>query len=119
MRLILKRIKRHGLPIELNLITPPNDNWENQECGMEAVFLLLDKRRLIPGKDFDAIVAANDVLALGALDALQSRGIKVPEEVALAGFDDKAESSYVTPPLTTVRRDYYDGGRQAAEWTWI
>lgn len=113
----IETLKKHDLPIEPGLITPPNDNWENQECGMEAVFLLLDNRRLIPGKDFDAIVAANDVLALGALDALQSRGIKIPQEVALTGFDDKAESSYVTPPLTTVRRDYYDGGRKAAEWT--
>src|SRR4029078_1166199 len=52
----------------------------------------------------DAIVAANDWLALGALEALRGRGIRVPEDVAVVGFDDIDEASFATPPLTTVRQ---------------
>jgi DNA-binding LacI/PurR family transcriptional regulator/serine phosphatase RsbU (regulator of sigma subunit) len=81
----------------------------NAPSGAEAVRLLCDERRV----SFDALVAANDYMALGAMEALQARGIDVPRRVAVAGFDDIDEARFATPPLTTVRQPLYDSGRQA------
>ncbi len=52
----------------------------------------------------DAIVAANDWMAAGALDLMQERGIRVPEDVSLVGFDDIDRASFMSPPLTTIRQ---------------
>lgn len=52
----------------------------------------------------DAIVAANDWMASGAIDLLQERGFRVPEDVALVGFDDIDRASFMSPPLTTIRQ---------------
>jgi phosphoserine phosphatase RsbU/P len=71
--------------------TPPS--------GAAAVNALLDRGDLC-----DAIVAANDWMAVGALDALEARGLRVPEDVSLVGFDDIEQARFVTPPLTTIRQ---------------
>lgn len=60
----------------------------------------------------DAIFAANDMMALGCLFALSQSGVRVPQDVALAGFDDIPLSRYVVPSLTTMRVDIDElGGR--------
>jgi sigma-B regulation protein RsbU (phosphoserine phosphatase) len=56
------------------------------------------------GRGCDAIVAANDWMALGAMEALRARGLLVPEDVAVVGFDDLDDAKFATPPLTTVRQ---------------
>ncbi len=76
-----------------------------------AIRQLVEERRVT----FDAVVAAGDAMALGALEALQARGIRVPSDVAVVGFDDIEEARFVTPPLTTVRQPLYEQGRQAVE----
>lgn len=63
----------------------------------------------------DAFFCCNDYMAIGAMAALQQAGFRIPEDVALAGFDDIPSARYTTPPLTTVRVPVYDLGRQAAE----
>ena len=63
-----------------------------------------------------AVFAANDYMAIGALGALSDAGVRVPQDMALGGFDDIAMSRYLNPPLTTVRVDAYGLGRRAAEW---
>ena len=63
----------------------------------------------------DAIFAANDMMAIGCLFALNEAGIDVPGAVALAGFDDIPIARFVTPPLTTVRVRIADLGQQAAD----
>lgn len=60
---------------------------------------------LAHGEAFDAIVAASDLIAIGALRALQERGIDVPGAVSLVGFDDIPAASLANPPLTTVMQD--------------
>lgn len=65
--------------------------------------------------DVEAIFFANDILAIGALLECQRRGIHVPEDLAIAGFDDVELASQVVPTLTTVRIPRYDIGRVAAE----
>jgi len=63
----------------------------------------------------DAIFAANDMMALGCLFALTEAGLAVPDEIALAGFDDIPIARFVTPPLTTVRVRIAELGRLALE----
>jgi len=53
-----------------------------------------------------AIFVANDHMSIGVLSALRERGIRVPEDVSLVGFDDVPEAGYLFPPLTTVRQDF-------------
>ncbi|WP_242652922.1 LacI family DNA-binding transcriptional regulator [Intrasporangium flavum] len=60
-----------------------------------------------------AVFAANDQMAIGALRALHEAGRRVPEDVSVVGFDDVPEAEYVIPPLTTVRQDFEQIGREA------
>ncbi|WP_335932918.1 LacI family DNA-binding transcriptional regulator [Streptomyces sp. PTD5-9] len=77
------------------------------EGGARAMARLLDRA---PGPD--AVFAANDLMASGALRVLRERGRRVPEDVALVGFDDIASVAEATdPPLTTVRQDIEGMGR--------
>ena len=81
------------------------------ESGVEAVAVLLDERRLA----FDAIVVANDQMALGVIDALRAHGVRLPRDVAIIGFDDIQEARYTAPPLTTVRQPLWQQGRLAVQ----
>jgi DNA-binding LacI/PurR family transcriptional regulator/signal transduction histidine kinase len=81
------------------------------ESGRNAVRALLDERKL----KLDAIAAANDQMAFGALEVLQSRGVQVPGDLALTGFDDVRETYTLGVPLTTVRQSFYNAGRQSVE----
>ena len=83
-----------------------------QRGGREAVVALLQQRNVAIG-DLDAIVAANDAMALGVIEELTRRGIRVPDQVAVVGFDDIEESRFAIPPLTTVRQPLYEQGRDA------
>ena len=64
----------------------------------------LDARGLRPKIDFDAIISVGDDMACGALETLQTRGILVPEDVAVVGFNDDDEGRAILPALTTVRQ---------------
>ncbi len=63
----------------------------------------------------DAVFAANDHMALGVLHYLNERGIRVPQDIALAGFDDTFFAEYLGPPLTTVRQPMHEIGAVAME----
>jgi LacI family transcriptional regulator len=60
-----------------------------------------------------AVFAFNDLLAIGVIQAARSRGLRVPEDVSVVGFDDLDFSTIVTPPLTTVRQPLAEMGRTA------
>ncbi|MFF8593790.1 LacI family DNA-binding transcriptional regulator [Streptomyces sp. NPDC015220] len=78
--------------------------------GERAMRELLDRR-----PDLDAVFAANDLAASGALRVLRERGLRVPEDVAVVGFDDMLPVAEQTdPPLTTVRQDIEEMGRLMA-----
>ncbi|HEY9441168.1 MAG TPA: LacI family DNA-binding transcriptional regulator [Streptomyces sp.] len=80
------------------------------ESGARAMAGLLERR-----PDLDAVFAANDLMASGALRVLRERGITVPGQVALVGFDDMNSVAEATdPPLTTVRQDIEGMGRLMA-----
>ncbi len=70
-------------------------------------------RFLDSGLAIDAIVAANDLMAVGAIRALAERGIEVPREVSVTGFDDTEDSRFSVPPLTTIRQPAIELGRLA------
>jgi len=72
----------------------------NIDKAYEAARTLLAERR-----DFTAIVAGSDFMAIGILRALTEHGLRVPDDVSLVGFDDVEFSQYTIPPLTTVRQD--------------
>ncbi len=81
----------------------------SEESGIVAVNSLIDQN-----KRFTAIFAANDRTAFGARLALYKRGLRVPEDVSLIGFDDQPEAAYMTPPLTTIRQPAREMGELAA-----
>ena len=79
----------------------------NAPSGVAGAEVLLDRR-------CDAIFCANDATAMGALETIRARGLSVPDDVALAGFDDLDFSAHLDPPLTTVRQGVREQGAEAA-----
>ena len=69
--------------------------------------------RLAAEPGLTAIFCANDTMALGVIRALTERGLRVPDDVSVVGFDDVPEAGFFRPPLTTVRQDFGEVGRQA------
>src|SRR6185436_9327530 len=66
-------------------------------------------------KDFDAVVAVSDMMAIWAMKTLQSRGFEVPKDVAVTGFNNSMEERLSTPPLTTVDLPFNEQGAKAME----
>jgi LacI family transcriptional regulator len=67
------------------------------------------------GREFTAIAAANDLLALGCYDAFAERGVRCPEDVSVVGFNDMPFTARFAPPLTTIHIPHYEIGTAAAE----
>lgn len=63
-----------------------------------------------------AILVANDQMALGAIRACAEKGIRVPGQLSVVGYDDTADSAWYTPPLTTVRQAFKDAGQRSVDW---
>jgi len=87
---------------------PLSGDWSAQS-GYEV------GRMLARIPELTAVFVGNDQMALGLLRALRERGLSVPEDVSVVGFDDVPESPYYDPPLTTVRQDFQEVGRQGLE----
>jgi signal transduction histidine kinase/DNA-binding LacI/PurR family transcriptional regulator/DNA-binding response OmpR family regulator len=97
-------LQDYGIPLDPRwIVSMPGDaemEW-TQRCRM-STYRLLDETGLQPRRDFDAILAYNDETALHALEILRERGIRVPADVAMVGFDDSAAARVAVPPLTSV-----------------
>src|SRR5690606_3213565 len=63
--------------------------------------------------DLTAVLATNDKMAIGAMHLLDRRGIKVPGQISVVGFDDLQHAAFVVPSLTTIHLPLYEVGRQA------
>ncbi|MER5276711.1 LacI family DNA-binding transcriptional regulator [Streptomyces sp. NPDC002809] len=85
---------QHGHPY-----IPIAEGQFTQESGEAAM-----ERLLVEHPDLDAVFAANDLMAMGACHVLREHGRRVPEDVAVIGFDDSSAASACRPPLTTVRQ---------------
>jgi methyl-accepting chemotaxis protein/DNA-binding LacI/PurR family transcriptional regulator len=101
-------LKDHGLRVDPSLVVP---GTFFAPSGAEAVKELLDKRKV----EFDALGAANDNMAIDAMRALQARGIRIPDDVAIVGIDDIEESRSITPTLTTAKLPQREWGRRGVE----
>ena len=89
-------LSRHNLPVYQELMV---GGQFTPSGGEEAVYKLISA-----GLSFDAIVCANDAMALGALEALRALGHHIPRDVVLTGFDDVVQSRISSPAITTVRQ---------------
>jgi LacI family transcriptional regulator len=101
-------MRAHGLEVDEGLIVYSKAFTERE--GARCCGELLERRR-----DFTAIVAANDLLALGCYDALEQRGLRCPEDVSVVGYNDMPFVHRFRPALTTVRVPHYELGATAAE----
>jgi len=104
----------HGIALDPALViqmdAPLLDSVEtHQRRGAHAARSLLER-----GLPCTALVSSTDTCALAAMQVLQAAGYRVPEDVAVVGFDDTAEAQYADPPLTTVRSPFDMLGRAAA-----
>jgi DNA-binding LacI/PurR family transcriptional regulator len=80
-----------------------------QDVARRSMTELLERR-----PDLDAVFVASDLMAAGALQALRRAGRRVPEDVAIVGYDDSQLATSVDPPLSSVRQPTEDMGREMA-----
>jgi len=95
-----------GLPLDPALVVEGDFTFD---CGQQAV-----KRMIEAGLKFDAVFAHNDLSAAGAMQAAREAGRRVPEDVAVVGFDDLPLAATTEPPLTSVRQPLREMGEAAA-----
>jgi signal transduction histidine kinase/DNA-binding LacI/PurR family transcriptional regulator/DNA-binding response OmpR family regulator len=86
----------------------------NLEHGMDAIKDFYVKSRGLFEQDIDGIICASDIIALGAMEQLESYGIKVPEDIKVVGVNNKTDSRISTPPMTTIDPKTQQIGRCAA-----
>lgn len=98
-------LRADGRSVDSELLVKTDFTRSGGREGMQAL-LRLEKWP-------DAVVCANDLMAIGALDVLREEGISVPGQVALIGFDDIEAAALVAPALTTVSNRAYDIGHEA------
>ncbi|MGH8046922.1 MAG: LacI family DNA-binding transcriptional regulator [Chthoniobacterales bacterium] len=100
-------MRDEGISIPKHFIQP---GFYTADAGRSATLRILEAKRRPT-----AIVAANDHAAVGVLEALRERGIRVPEEISVAGFDDLLPAAVTNVTLTTVRQPLLEIGRAGAE----
>ncbi len=100
-----ERLQDHGLPCDESLVAA--GDW-SPASGAQALRALLERR-----PDVEAVFVANDLMAFGALQTAQALGRRVPQDLAVVGFDDVPEAAFACPPLTTVHQELLEIGAQA------
>jgi DNA-binding LacI/PurR family transcriptional regulator len=95
-------------------MTVQDNHWAEGTWGSGSGLRAFE-RIYVRYSEMDAVFAANDQMALAVLNAAWAHGIRVPEELGVAGFDNIPESAYFTPPLTTVRQDLIKLGAMAVQ----
>ena len=96
---------KHKVPSERMV----RGDW-TRKGGYDAMCALMDL-----SEPPDAVFCANDLMAIGALDVAHERGLDVPKDIAIIGFDDVDAATIVTPQLTTVRNPAYEAGSTAGD----
>jgi len=102
-----RALSDHGLAVDRNLVRTAAFLPGAGYAEMEALLGLTQRPT--------AVFAASDVMALGAMSAIRTAGLRVPQDVAVVGFDDIFVAAYASPPLTTMRVPAFGIGWSAAE----
>ena len=104
-----KALKKNGLKY--------NPDWTIEGYFSRDVSrrALLDRYHSKDEIEFDALVAANDLMAEGCMQALVKLGVKIPKQVKVIGFDDSTRASFTTPSLSTINQNIFDQGYKASE----
>ncbi|MFT5300177.1 MAG: LacI family transcriptional regulator [Mariniblastus sp.] len=102
----LQSLAEAGIKINESLIIPGNFSGQSGVLAIETL--------LLRGTPFTAIFAANDEVAMGIRLALFRKGIRVPEDVSIVGFDNQPSSAFMTPPLTTISQPAIEMGQAAS-----
>lgn len=111
----LEALKDHGLDIVDQLIVGGRDlgeqmpGYSTEEMGYDGMMKLLELK-----EPPTAVFARNDFTAMGAINAIKRAGLRIPDDIALIGYDDIPFASHATPTLTTVRQPTREQGRCAA-----
>ncbi|MEZ4727979.1 MAG: LacI family DNA-binding transcriptional regulator [Caldilineaceae bacterium] len=100
-------LRQHGIPLDETLVA---EGVYSPESGFAAMQQLLARPH-----PPTALFVASDVVAFGAMAALQAQGLAIPQDIAVVGFDDVPLAQYANPPLTTVRMPTVEMGRRAGE----
>jgi DNA-binding LacI/PurR family transcriptional regulator len=101
---------RFGIEVRPPLVVQLQGESPSPEVGYLAA-----KKLLAGGERFTALVAFNDISAIGAIRAFREAGLRVPEDVSVVGFDDAYAAAFHIPALTTIRQPLYQMGKLAAE----
>ncbi len=104
----LETLEQHGLPVDSGLVISGDFR---RHAGIEAIRQLMDTH----SRGFDALASANDNMAIGAMQALQAQGVRIPDDVMVVGFDDIEETRAVAPSLTTVRAPWHLLGSRSVD----
>lgn len=104
----IQGMKELGLEVRKDYIE--NGGLFEVSGGYEAMKKLLELKDLPT-----AVYAAGDMMAIGAMRAIQEAGLRVPDDISIVGFDDIELAQYVTPSLTTIKQDAQTIGQQAAD----
>ncbi len=103
-------LEENGIQVDQSIITD-HFPWN---AGAQAIGQLLDQRGKVPGKDFDTILFASDLMMYTAVQELLSLGYRIPDDIIVCGFNDSLESRLLSVPVTTVRLPYAGLGMNAA-----
>jgi len=102
-----KALKKYGIPFDDALVTVGDIDVKD---GYERTKQLLEK-----GLNFTAIFAYNDMMAFGAMQAIKEKGLRIPEDIGLVGYDDIPFSSLISPALTTIRLKKQELGAESVK----
>jgi len=102
-----KALKEHGIPLDDMMVSVGDIDVED---GYERTKQMLEKNL-----DFTAIFAYNDMMAFGAMQAVKEKGLRIPEDIGLVGYDDISFSSLISPSLSTIRLKKQELGAESVK----
>jgi DNA-binding LacI/PurR family transcriptional regulator/AraC-like DNA-binding protein len=105
----LDALKEAGLPAAPSLVSEPV-NWDG---GEEAAAQLLEGRGLVPGRDFDTLIGASDLMVFGAVNYFTQRGYHLPRDYHAGGFNNSGEGKLLERSLSTVHMPYAELGAES------